>query len=186
MGQKLFILTTAFIICADLSAKAQEAGGADERIAVIGDMNAESLGKSLAKIAEREKIDLFQAVQRGSSVLDWNKHDEWLAWMGASFNPTLVIIVLGTCEAESARGAEELAPDFTTLYESMVGDGRRIVWAKPLLTAKRKNADAVNAAIEGSGAIWIDSNETIKVAGNALKKADYGRWAADIAKAIGL
>ena len=185
MKRTLFIVVTVCLVARANGSTAQESAPRRERIAMIGDTNAEFLCNPLSAIAENNKADLVVTPQRKSPVADWNEHEEWTAWLD-EFDPTLVIIVLGTNEAALARKNDEMICSFQSLFERLTNDSRRVIWVKPIADAKMKNLEPVRAAIEGSGAIWIDSNETIKVAGNALKKADYGRWAADIAKAIGL
>ena len=185
MKRTLLIVTAAFLVARANGSMAQESAPPRERIAMIGDTNAEFLGKPLSAIAESNNVDMVETPQRNSTVADWNEHEEWIAWLD-EFDPTIVIIVLGTNEAALARKNDELTRSFQSLYERLSNDSRRVIWAKPVANAKMKNLEPVCAAIENSGAIWIDSNETIKAAGTISKRDEFRLWAEDIAKQIGL
>lgn len=185
MKRTLFIVATVCLIARANGSTAQESVAPRERIAMLGDTNAEFLGKPFSAIAESNNADMVVTPQRSSTVADWNEHEEWIAWLD-EFDPTIVIIVLGTNEAALARKNDELTRSFQSLFERLTNDSRRVVWAKPIANAKMKNLEPVCAAIESSGAIWIDSNETIERAGAISKRHEFELWAEDIAKQIGL
>ena len=185
MKRTLFIAAIVCLIARASGSTAQESASPRERIAMLGDTNAEFLSKSLSAIAESNNADLVGTPQRSSTVADWNEHEEWTAWLD-EFDPTIVIIVLGTNEAALARKNDELTGSFQSLFERLSNNSRRVIWVKPITNAKMKNLEPVCAAIESSGAIWIDSNETIKAAGTISKRDEFKLWAEDIAKQISL
>ena len=185
MKRTLFIVVTVCLVARANGSTAQESAPRSERIAMIGDTNAEFLCKPLSAIAENNKADLVVTPQRNSTVADWNEHEEWTAWLD-EFDPTLVIIVLGTNEAALARKNDEMIRSFQSLFERLTNNSRRVIWVKPIADAKMKNLEPVRAAIEGSGAVWIDSNETIERAGAISKRDEFKLWAEDIAKQIDL
>lgn len=124
--------------------------GPETRLWVFGDSLAVGLIPQLRALADEEGIaDFGGRGIVGSRLSDWD-HDAALPGEFAAFQPTLILVSLGTNdEALGPGAAERQAPHLERLLETLAGTGAEVVWVgPPELPFEREGvSDMIRAAV---------------------------------------
>jgi hypothetical protein len=142
---------------------------AARRIALIGDSYAVGLGPELAKLLP----NFTYTGQVGAPTSRWAS---WLPGWLTTYQPTLTLVALGVNDGNAPNGA-----NYHAVVSALHGIGSRVVWIEPPAGV---SAPLVRAAIESLG-VEVVPGANVPLAVDGLHPANYGTWAAIVAKAVG-
>lgn len=135
----------------------------DTRLLLIGDSMAEGLSPHLNGLATDQVVPYVGAGVRGASIADWLS-SAWLATTLEDFQPTLVLIALGTNDAFSSLTPEQAADNARMLLARIPPDAE-VVWiGAPLLPESyggRAPDEAILSAIAHEAPNYFDSAEWV-------------------------
>ncbi len=104
---------------------------ADTRLLLIGDSLAAGLHQHMRQLAGEEGIAYEGRGVVGSRMDQWVK-DPWLPQHLASFQPTMILVSLGTNDAALGPNAvARQADDFYRLYAMLLDSGADVMWIGP-------------------------------------------------------
>ena len=105
---------------------------ASSRVLLFGDSLAVGLTPQLGQLATEAGVAAYEGHGIvGSHITDWDR-SAWLDETLASFQPTLILVSLGTNdEAESPGAADREAPRLSALLGKLRATGAEIVWIGP-------------------------------------------------------
>lgn len=106
------------------------------RLFVVGDSMAVGLRPHLAALSQESKIALESLAKEGTRIDQW-AHSKVLQDKLTKFQPTLVLVVLGTNDEYLGTGARERqAPYLKDLLANLERTGADVVWVGPPALAR--------------------------------------------------
>lgn len=134
----------------------------NSRVLVIGDSLARGMTIHFHQLAEEAEIELMAIAQNGTRTEQW-AHSEELAAALIEFDPTLVLVSLGTNDAYAARSPADVAEDVKTLVEMIEETSAQVVWigvpTLPAVSAGAHLNEDVLDAIRQTAPNYYDSTE---------------------------
>jgi lysophospholipase L1-like esterase len=133
------------------------------RLMLIGDSHAEGLNPHLKALATDQKVPYLSGAKRGTRIDQWAT-SQWLTDNLAAFQPTLVLVVLGTNDAYAGPdvwGKEQSAYEallhqlktFSNVHangedpsEPLFALGAEVVWVGPPVLPDPYNGMAIDRA----------------------------------------
>jgi len=104
---------------------------ADSRILLIGDSLAQGLNPQLKALARDERVTYEGRGISGSRIDQWAKNP-WLDQTLASYQPTLILVSLGTNDAYMQGDVwERQRPALERLLDKLEASGAEVVWITP-------------------------------------------------------
>ena len=108
----------------------------DSRVLLFGDSLAVGLNPQLKQLADETGVAAYTGKGVvGSRINQWSQdswQDGWLNQQLADFQPTLILVSLGTNDEATAPGAVDRESDaFHTLLDKLRASGAEIVWIGP-------------------------------------------------------
>jgi len=156
--------------------------GGDTKILFFGDSLAQGVGPHLKGLATEERVPYLGAGRQGSRIDQW-VHSDWLANAVEVYEPTLVLISLGTNDAYSALSPEAVAESQRELLSKLPADAD-VVWvgvpALPETYSGRHPNVEVLGAIEKGAPHYYPSHELDIPRGPDhlhMTAAGYAGWA---------
>jgi lysophospholipase L1-like esterase len=102
------------------------------RLLLIGDSMAQGLDPQLHKLADEQGIAAYRGHGIVGSRIDQWARDPWLDDAIATFQPTLILVSLGTNdEAMGAGAADRQAPHLAALLDKLSASGADLAWIGP-------------------------------------------------------
>ena len=117
----------------------------DSRLLLIGDSMAEGLSPHLKALATDAALPYVGAGVQGATIERWSG-SQWLGLSLEDYEPTLVLIALGTNDAFSQYTPEQVAAAMRSLMERLPPDAE-IVWIGPPTLPDSYGGRSPNAAI---------------------------------------
>jgi lysophospholipase L1-like esterase len=103
----------------------------DTRLLLIGDSLAVGLDSHMRQMAVEEGIAYEGRGISGSRIDQW-ADDPWLDQTLRDFQPTMVLVSLGTNDEALGPGAvDRQAHDFIALYDKLLSSGADVMWIGP-------------------------------------------------------
>lgn len=155
----------------------------DSKILIIGDSLANGMAPHFRGLADEEGLPLLAGAVNGTRVDQW-KQSRWLLQKLQEFQPTHVLISLGTNDAYTSKTPEEVANSTDTLLDVIEAHNAHPIWigapALPESSAGAPLNEGILDEIRGVVPYYFDST-TLEIprGPDALhpSAAGYAGWA---------
>lgn len=149
-----------------------------DRVLLIGDSLAAGLHPHMKQLAREEGVEYQGSGRDGTRIDEWAR-DPWLRQTMATFEPTVVLVSLGTNDV--ALGPERQADDLDELLTTLTAEGATVVWIGP--PELPFEADAMLSLLRREAPYYFESEDyDIPRAPDGLHPtaAGYAGWAGSI------
>lgn len=136
----------------------------DTRLLLIGDSLAVGLGPHMKQMAAEVRVPYVGKGVTGSTIQQWAKSDNLRRTL-ESFQPTLVLVSLGTNDAYGFTAQQVMAPTMA-LVQLLRATGAEVVWIGAPLLPERASGQPLSTATlamietkaDDEGAYFFDSD----------------------------
>lgn len=132
----------------------------NSRVLVIGDSMARGMSPHLRLLAEEADLPFLAMAENGTRISQWANSPN-LASALIDFDPTHVLVVLGTNDAYTQKPAEVIGNDAADLVELIEETDAHVIWIGapelPLASAGAELDEDILATIQNEAPYYFDS-----------------------------